>query len=707
MDRLNDASFAWMPPPARLAMPDQNLCAGYKRPRPLAQEPHAARAARLFLALLTLALTAGAVSQAIEAVAGGPVTFLQWVFVGFFAITFAWVAFATSSSLAAIFTTAPKDPRDAGPALSVALVMPVYNEASTHVAAALEAMAGDGLIAARHRFEIVILADTTDPEAWARETLVFHELRQRLCGRMPVWYRRRWKNAAKKAGNLRQFVEHWGARYDAMIVLDADSVMSGATLIALADRMAATPDAGLIQTVPRLAGQISLFARLQQFAGGLYGPVMARGVASWSGRRGNYWGHNAILRMRAFAEAAGLPQLKGAPPFGGLILSHDFVEAALLVRAGWAVELAHDLTGSYEESPPGLAETALRDRRWAQGNLQHARIIGAGGLSLVNRTHMAVGILAYLSSPLWLVMILVGVALSVQALFFRPEYFTDAFQLFPEWPTFDAPRMRALFASTLLLLFLPRLVSLAAALVLKQRRRTHGGALRLIAGFLLETFLSALIAPVMMLIHTRHILSILSGRDSGWGTQARKARAGSLLASIAKHRLDLFVGALVTVAIAPIAPEVFWWLLPVVCGWLLSPLTDLLLSSERIGGALAGAGILATAEETALPPVLEQRSALITRYEALAGIADPIRTLALDPEAARRHLGSVIARPLPHRGAPNAAHLMAEAKIGDARNLDEALGWLERTERLEAIADPVLMQALCDLPAARRLTSAA
>ena len=165
--------------------------------------------------------------------------------------------------------------------------------------------------------------------------------------------------------------------------------------------------------------------------------------------------------------------------------------------------------------------------------------------------------------------------------------------------------------------------------------------------------------------------------------------------------------ALVTVAIAPIAPEVFWWLLPVVCGWLLSPLTDLLLSSERIGGALAGAGILATAEETALPPVLEQRSALITRYEALAGIADPIRTLALDPEAARRHLGSVIARPLPHRGAPNAAHLMAEAKIGDARNLDEALGWLERTERLEAIADPVLMQALCDLPAARRLTSAA
>ena len=41
--------------------------------------------------------------------------------------------------------------------------------------------------------------------------------------------------------------------------------------------MEADPDAGLIQTVPRLIHGRTAFARLQQFAGRIYGPVIATG----------------------------------------------------------------------------------------------------------------------------------------------------------------------------------------------------------------------------------------------------------------------------------------------------------------------------------------------------------------------------------------------------------------------------------------------
>ena len=169
--------------------------------------------------------------------------------------------------------------------------------------------------------------------------------------------------------------------------------------------------------------------------------LIARGVAAWSGNEGNYWGHNAIIRVAAFAEACGLPQLPGRKPFGGHVLSHDFVEAALMRRAGWKVRMAPDLDGSWEESPPSLVDVAVRDRRWAQGNLQHSKIIGADGLALTNRAHFFIGIMSYLSSPLWLMLLIVGFALTLQATLIRPEYFSRTFQLFPDWPRFDAERM--------------------------------------------------------------------------------------------------------------------------------------------------------------------------------------------------------------------------------------------------------------------------
>ena len=194
------------------------------------------------------------------------------------------------------------------------------------------------------------------------------------------------------------------------------------------------------------------------------------------GRDGNYWGHNAIIRTRAFADHCGLPDLPGKPPFGGHILSHDFVEAALIRRAGYTVYMLPDLGGSYEESPPSLIDLAARDRRWCQGNLQHARIIGARGFTLATRQHLAHGIMGYLASPLWMAQLLVGIVLVLQSHYIRPEYFTKEFSLFPDWPRFDYERALQLFELTIGILLAPKFLGLLVALIDTKTRRGSGGA---------------------------------------------------------------------------------------------------------------------------------------------------------------------------------------------------------------------------------------
>ena len=349
------------------------------------------------------------------------------------------------------------------------------------------------------------------------------KLRAALHSIMPVWYRRRWLNVARKSGNLEDFVTRWGGRYDHMIVLDADSLIDAPTLKRLVQAMQADPKLGILQTAPQLIGARTLFARLQQFAACVYGPVITRGLSAWSGDSGNYWGHNAIIRVPAFAQYCGLPKLKGRKPFGGFVLSHDFVEAALMRRGGWKVRMATDCGGSWEESPPTLIDIAVRDRRWAQGNLQHMKIIGSAGLSFISRMHLGVGIMSYLSSPMWLVMIGIGFALAIQSRLIRPEYFSHDFQLFPTWPRFDVALMMALFWFSMVVLLIPKMLGLIRALLSRRIRRGGGGVIGITASFLLEVILSALYAPILMMVQCRHVFEVFMGRDSGWKPQRRDA----------------------------------------------------------------------------------------------------------------------------------------------------------------------------------------
>ena len=365
-----------VPAPAPLAMPRQDLHAApdVRLPAPTAS----AATARLIAFGGGAALTTWGGWQMALALSVETINNLQIVLLAFFILTFGWIAFSAASAIAGVLCRSAlrRVPVAAdAPLTSVtALVMPVYEEDPAASAAALYAM-GKGLIRAGHgpAFEIFILSDSRDADVWVKETAVFEDLRRRLGPTMNVWYRRRWRNVGRKAGNIQEFVERWGGRYESMIVLDADSLMSPSTLVEMARRMQAEPRLGILQSVPALAGGDSFFARLQQFAGRVYGGAVACGVAAWQGDDGNYWGHNAAIRVRAFAACCGLPELPGRKPFGGSILSHDFVEAALMRRAGWIVRMDPDLKCSWEEGPPSLLDGAARDRRWAQGNLQHTK----------------------------------------------------------------------------------------------------------------------------------------------------------------------------------------------------------------------------------------------------------------------------------------------------------------------------------------------
>ena len=420
-----------MPPEAPLGMPAQDLS---YNPGRLARGGIAGAVlyARFILIAVTIGVTTYGVYQMLQVVRFASMTLLQGTMIFFFAVSLGWIAFAAGSVVAGASKRRDPDASDQDTsALSLtALVMPIYNEDPTRTAAALQAM-GEALhdIDAHRGFEIVILSDSTSADAWIRETLCVDRLRGALGGVMPVWYRRRWQNTARKAGNLEDFVTRWGGRYDHMIVLDADSLIEAPALKTLVQAMRADPKLGILQTAPQLIGATTLFGRLQQFAACVYGPVITRGLAAWSGDSGNYWGHNAIIRVAAFAQHCGLPRLEGRKPFGGFVLSHDFVEAALMRRGGWKVRMATDCGGSWEESPPSLIDIAIRDRRWAQGNLQHMKIIGSAGLRFISRLHLGVGIMSYLSSPLWLLMLGIGFALAVQSRLIRPGVFQPRFPI--------------------------------------------------------------------------------------------------------------------------------------------------------------------------------------------------------------------------------------------------------------------------------------
>jgi membrane glycosyltransferase len=701
------ADFTCMPPQGPLDMPTQSL----SRFDPSGQRKDAQRHgrlgtlfARLFVFGGGTALTAYGAYQMYQVVALGGVTLLEWALLILFVANFSWIALAFTNSIAGfvwLMLFAPKPP--ALPAAlneRTAIVMPIYNEAPARIFGALQAMFEDvkatGL---GESFDWFFLSDTTDPDVFIAEEQAFIGLRQRLGLNGRIYYRHRPKNINRKAGNIEDFVTGWGARYAHMVVLDADSLMTGHTIVSLAAAMEGDPGAGIIQTLPLIINRNTLFARVQQFAARIYGPVIASGVSVWMGREGNYWGHNAIIRTRAFAAHCGLPTLRGRPPFGGHILSHDFVEAALMLRAGYGVYMLPTLAGSFEESPPSLIDLSARDRRWCQGNLQHLRVLPAKGFRLASLQHFITGIMAYVSSPLWMLQLFVGILLVLQASYIRPEYFTKEFTLFPAWPRFDAARSLSLFALTMTILLLPKAFGLLLALIQGRTRRGSGGAIRLTLSTLFEVIMSALLAPIMMLIQAGHVMHFAFGFDTGWDPQRRDDGSISFKAIIRRHRSHVGMGIITLIAGLLISPSLVAWMSPTILGLLLAIFLSWSTGLLNVGVAFRRAGLLLTPEEQMRPPLVARANDLAASLESEAEKdARGLMALYEDRKLASLHIAWLPDGERRRNVEFTAERALAESKLNEAETIEEALAWLKPKERMALLQNRALIARFLNLP---------
>ena len=488
-----------------------------------------------------------------------------------------------------------------------ALIVPIYNEDVPRVGAGLAAI-WDSLQREPEQaaFDLHLLSDSTNPAIAAEEEQLAQQLaaRERAQGR--VFYRRRIDRKGHKAGNVAEFVANRSAGYECMVVLDADSVMTGAALVTLARLMEAHPRLGIAQSLPLAVGRETLFGRMIQFGSRLQSPMLSSGLAWWQLGESNYWGHNAILRIRAFAEHCQLPVLSGKPPFGGSILSHDFVEAAFMRRAGFEVRVIPELEGSWEEVPPNILDYAARDRRWAQGNLQHLRLLPARGLHILSRVHLITGIMSYVSSPMWLSLLLLSSVLSIIASAQRPQYFVPgAPTLFPAWPQFRTGETLGLISFTLVVLILPK--ALGAVLAIRDRRLRvgYGGAANLVRGLFLEQVFSVLLAPPMMLFHATFVAQIVMGRGVSWGAQERNERGVSFAEALRRQKWQLLTGIVWAALIAWLAPGFFWWLTPVFVGLLFAIPLTVWTSRASLGRAARARGLFLVPEESAPPAELE------------------------------------------------------------------------------------------------------
>ena len=697
-----------MPPESPVAMPTQSLGAfARENRRAFLRSSSRSRAwPRVVVFGLTLALAGFGIVEMAETLSAGAVTLLTLLVLTLFSLNFAWIAFAFVNALAGTIVVAAR--RGRRPATTgapivgrTAMLMPIYNERPERTFAAIEAMArGVARLGEAQAFDWFVLSDTTDPAVALAEESAFMGLRQRLAPTTRAYYRRRRRNTHRKAGNIADFCQRWGGAYDYLLVLDADSLIEAETILELARRMEADPDAGIIQTVPWLINGRSGLARLQQFANRVYGPVLAAGLAWWCQAEGNYWGHNAIIRRRAFTEAAGLPVLSGPPPLGGHILSHDFVEAALIRRAGFTIRIADDLGGSYEEGPSSIIDLATRDRRWCQGNLQHARVLGARGLNWVSRFHLLNGIASYVTSLLWFLLIVAGLALSLQVQFIRPEYFKDAGQGYPIFPAVDPGRALAVLALTGVVLFGPKLMGCAALLFDRTARRASGGARRLIASALFEILVSALIAPVTMLIQSRMIVSIFLGHDAGWKPQRRDNGSVAIGDLLHFHWWHIAAGLVMGGLAYAVSPAALAWLLPAVGGMAAALPVSALTASSRIGSEIRRSGLLQTPQEAVRPAIV--RTALaVRRLHRMAVAATPdFPGLIRDLGRRRDHLALVDRADARRRGEVDPVEATAMAKISEARTLDEAVSYLGPEERAITLASPDLVERLGALAAA-------
>ncbi len=572
------------------------------------------------------------------------------------------------------------------PEARTALVMPICNEDVPRVFAGLratfESVAASGNL---DRFDFFVLSDTNDTDIAVAEQQAWLDVCRETKGFGRIFYRRRRRRVKRKSGNLDDFCRRWGGEYKYMVVLDADSVMSGECLSGLVRLMEANPEAGIIQTAPKASGMDTLYARMQQFATRVYGPLFTAGLHFWQLGESHYWGHNAIIRMKPFIEHCALAPLPGKGAFAGAILSHDFVEAALMRRAGWGVWIAYDLPGSYEELPPNLLDELKRDRRWCHGNLMNFRLFLVKGMHPVHRAVFLTGVMSYLSAPLWFLFLVLSTALLATNTLMEPQYFIEPYQLYPLWPQWHPEKAVALFSTTIVLLFLPKLLSVI--LIWAKGATEFGGRIKVTLSMLMEMLFSMLLAPVRMIFHTRFVLAAFLGWAATWNSPSRDDDSTPWSEALRRHGPQTLLGFAWAGLVAWLNPSFLWWLAPIVGSLVLSIPVSVISSRVRLGLAAKDEKLFLIPEEYATPQELlaTDQYAHENRWHALR---DGFVRAVVDP----RQNALACAMGTARHGQAAAIEAYRAERV--AKALEVGPQGLDLATRLALLSDPVALSRL-------------
>jgi membrane glycosyltransferase len=590
---------------------------------------------------------------------------LFWLELGFFTALLGF--FVLSAQQKSRHHTLPSEKQFPANA-TTAILLPIYNEDVAYVYAGLksiyQSLQQENI---EQQFEFYILSDSDSASYQLKEGAAWIKLCEELDAHGRIHYRHRKHRVKKKSGNIMDFCRRWGNLHPYMIVLDADSLMSGQTLAQLVSMMEQNPKVGLIQAPLYSTGIHSLFARSQQFVNRLYGPVFFAGLYYWWQGESQYWGHNVIIRTQAFMQHCDLPKLKEEGSLGGEILSHDFVEAALLNRAGWETWLAFELDGSFERPPPTLTDSLKRDRRWCQGNLQHWHIIWSRNIPHLQRFLLLGGIMSYVSSLVWLTWL---ATLSIVSISYQQLPLISG-----SWETLS------LLVITIILLFVYKLFGILS--VIKEgKSKCFSGKFNLFMGVIAETALSILIAPVKMFYYSRFILEILTGRRINWNAQQRTDHQLEWLSTAREYAWISIIGLIWGSLLLLFNHQTFLWMLPVLAGLVFSIPVAVLTSPEYTGKTL-----FTTPDDLVPTDILKQFDTNylhLQRYTCLSS-QDIFTRVLVDPLAHRQYIAYT-----PHRNRASEKSKTQRNELAD-KLLQYGPAYLSNQEYLTLLTDPILM----------------
>ena len=663
----------------------------------------AAQRRRLTLIALVIFSTAALSCASLYAIPWGENIWLWIASVCVFTVLSAWNASSFWTGVMG-FVTAVRHPQRYSPIISgpramefknsgfkTAIVMPIKDEDVKETYSNIEtmyaALKSGGFI---EGFDFFILSDTADPDRRVEEKVQWNNLCERTGGFKRIFYRNRKTRIKRKSGNIADFCRRWGALYRYMIVLDADSLMTPYAVTSLVGIMEQNPRAGIVQTIPRPFNQATLYSRAYQFAGHAYLPLFVAGLQFWQLGDAESWGHNAIIRIEPFVKYCSLPRLSGPPPLGGEILSHDFVESALMRRAGWEVWLWHEGEGSFEQLPPDFIDDVKRERRWCQGNMQHLKVLFWRGISFAHRLLFFHGTMSYISSLLWFVFLIASSASVAAESLNLHDYFAAPHSLFPVWKIHREGIMPVILFVTAVYLFTPKILGVILIASNPSRVREFGGMWRLCVSALGEIVFSSFVAPIRMMFHAKFVAAVIFGIPVSWDPQKRRGEGVGWRDAFGIHKWQMLIALLWGGFFFLVNREFLLMLLPVIVPLILAVPFTVVTSKESAGAWFKKAGIFLSSPETFQDPVIRERNRIAARRDEKEGVLSGFARLVVDPFCNTFH------RIIASRKNPRMASIHKRRELLVQKASASGPGVLTAAEKSELIRDQEMLSYLHD-----------